>query len=49
VAGLQRKLAAVPGAGADVALAVCARERVRQVPDGVRAITAVEIFGRREE
>lgn len=43
VADLQRKSAAMRDAG-DLALAVCAREEVRHVPEGVLAITAEDIF-----
>jgi hypothetical protein len=45
VADLRRKVGAVPGADEDIALAVCARERVRDLPEGIRAVTAADIFG----
>lgn len=45
VAGLRRRVAALPDADEDIALAVCAREHIRDLPDGVRAITAEDIFG----
>lgn len=45
VAGLRRKLEAVPGADPDASmLALCAREEVRECPEGVWAITADDIF-----
>ncbi len=42
---LSRKVEALPGKPTDVQLAVCAREDVRQVPEGALAITAADIFG----
>ncbi|MPY90049.1 MAG: ATP-binding protein [Luteitalea sp.] len=45
VADLHRKITVLPGAADDIALGVCAREQVRDIPDGVRAITAADIFG----
>lgn len=45
VRGLERKAAALPGPASDLALAVCAREELRNVPPGVIAVTAKDIFG----
>lgn len=45
VRGLERKAAALPGAPADLVVAVCAREELRNVPDGAIAVTAQSIFG----
>lgn len=45
VAGLERKLDALPGTVGEPRLAVCARGRVRDVPEGVLAITAADIYG----
>jgi hypothetical protein len=44
VAGLRRKCAALPGSPEDLPLLVCAREQVRDLPEGVRAVTAADIF-----
>ncbi|MGQ0625777.1 MAG: ATP-binding protein [Sporichthyaceae bacterium] len=44
VAALLRKAAALPDAAADLQVAVCARERVTDLPDGVLAITASDVF-----
>ncbi|MDZ4168212.1 MAG: ATP-binding protein [Coriobacteriia bacterium] len=43
--GLARKADAVPNAAANRAYAVCARDHLRRVPEGVVAITAADIFG----
>jgi AAA+ ATPase superfamily predicted ATPase len=43
--GLERKAAAVPGSAGRLTLAVCAREELRNVPPGVIAVTAKDIFG----
>lgn len=45
MAELLSKVPAMPQASAEIQLAVCARDEVRDVPDGVRAFTAVDIFG----
>jgi len=45
VRGLERKAAALPTPASDLALAVCAREELRNVPPGVIAVTAENIFG----
>lgn len=45
VADLYRKLGVVPGVEDDVRLAVCARESVTSLPEGVLGITAADIFG----
>lgn len=47
VRALERKAAALPGADASMTIAVCAREELRDVPEGVIAVTAEDIFGRR--
>lgn len=45
VADLYRKAAALPGAPHDdLRIAICARERVTSLPDGVVPITAGDIF-----
>lgn len=44
VAGLLRKAPAVPGMVDDPQLLLCAREEVVQVPDGVRTVTAADVF-----
>lgn len=43
-ARLERKLAALPGRPSDVELAICAREQVHDLPSGMRAITAADIY-----
>lgn len=45
VRGLERKAAALPGAAASLTVAVCVREELREVPAGVIAVTAEDIFG----
>jgi uncharacterized protein len=45
VRGLERKAAALPEAPAALGMAVCAREELLDVPPGVIAITAEDIFG----
>ncbi len=45
VAALLRKADALPDAAADLRVLVCARERVTDLPEGVLAITADDIFG----
>ncbi|MGI9000607.1 MAG: ATP-binding protein [Pseudonocardia sp.] len=45
VAELHRKAAALPGVSGEPRWAICARERVTDVPDGVLAVTAADIFG----
>ena len=42
---LERKALAVPGIADERTYVVCARERLEDVPDGVFAVTAEEIFG----
>lgn len=42
---LDRKAAAVPGMADDRTYVVCAREELRDVPSGVFAVTATDIFG----
>jgi AAA+ ATPase superfamily predicted ATPase len=44
IAGLLGKAPAVPGMVEEPQVLLCARERVEQVPDGVRAVTAADIF-----
>ena len=44
VAGLHRKAAALPGAPHNLRIAICARERVTNLPDDTLAITAEDIF-----
>ncbi len=47
VRGLERKAAALPDAAASLTIAVCVREELRNVPAGVIAVTAEDIFGTR--
>lgn len=42
---LERKADSVPGAGAQRLYTLCARERLRDTPPGVLAVTADDIFG----
>ena len=42
---LERKAAAVPGVVEQPIVATCAREELRNVPDGVLAFTSADIFG----
>ena len=42
---LERRAAALPLAKEDLRIAVCAREELRNVPDGVIGITSADIFG----
>ncbi len=42
---LERKAASVPGVSDDPTYAVCAREELHDVPAGVLAVTAADIFG----
>jgi hypothetical protein len=41
---LLRKAAALPDPAPDLTVAVCAREQVTDLPEGVLAITAEDIF-----
>jgi AAA+ ATPase superfamily predicted ATPase len=45
VRGLERKAAALPNVAANLIIALCAREELRNVPSGVIAVTAEDIFG----
>ncbi len=47
VADLYRKAAALPGAPHELRIAICARERVTNLPEDVIAITAEDIFSAR--
>ncbi|MGQ0466386.1 MAG: ATP-binding protein [Sporichthyaceae bacterium] len=44
VAGLLRKAEALPDAAPDLQVVVCARERVVDLPEDVRAVTAADVF-----
>ncbi len=44
VRGLERKAAALPGPAGELAIAVCAREKLHNVPPGVITVTAQDIF-----
>jgi hypothetical protein len=45
VRALERKAATLPTPADELTLAVCAREELRNVPAGVVAVTAQDIFG----